>query len=206
MHTFYADSTLRQRLVEFLGGDTLPHATAVHVTHTDGCLLDRRELRPATMPPARMRGMRQHGGREGDGPVNHKLEGILPGRLLENMLQHLLFGHVSDMMYLLGRIHTGSVGTCFDTGHAHLAGEMGIVIQKLSGHLKMVYFNDNHGDRDAHLFPGDGGIDWPRVVVELGRNGFHGMLVLELSAWENESIENVLARAVRAREFMERLG
>ena len=46
MHTFYADPALRQRLVEFLGGDTLPHATAVHVTHTDGCLLDRRELRP----------------------------------------------------------------------------------------------------------------------------------------------------------------
>ena len=126
--------------------------------------------------------------------------------LLENMLPHLLFGHVSDMMYLLGRIHTGSVGTCLDTGHAHLAGEMGIVIQKLSGHLKMVHVNDNHGDRDAHLVPGDGGIDWPRVVDELGRNGFHGMLVLELSAGENESIENVLSRAVRAREFMERLG
>ena len=46
MDTFYADPALRQRLVEFLGGDTLPHATAVHVTHTDGCLLDRRALRP----------------------------------------------------------------------------------------------------------------------------------------------------------------
>lgn len=206
MHTFYADSTLRQRLVEFLGGDTLPHATAVHVTHTDGCLLNRRELRPATMPPARMRGMRQYAGREGDGPVNHKLKGILPGRLLENMLPHLLFGHVSDMMYLLGRIHTGTVGTCLNTGHAHLAGEMGIVIQKLSGHLKMVHVNDNHGDRDAHLVPRDGGIDWPRVVAELRRNGFQGMLVLELSAGENESIETVLARAVRARECMERLG
>ncbi len=46
MHSFYADPALRQRLVEFLGGDTLAHASAVHVTHTDGCLLDRRELRP----------------------------------------------------------------------------------------------------------------------------------------------------------------
>lgn len=126
--------------------------------------------------------------------------------LLENMLPHLLFGRVSDMMYLLGGIHTGSVGTCLDTGHAHLAGELGIVIQKLSGHLKMVHVNDNCGDRDAHLVPGDGSIDWPFVVAELRRNGFHGMLVLELSAGENESIETVLARAVRAREFMQRLG
>ncbi|MDB6139231.1 MAG: Xylose isomerase domain protein barrel, partial [Verrucomicrobiaceae bacterium] len=66
--------------------------------------------------------------------------------VLENMLPHLLFGHVSDMMYLLGGISTCEVGTCLDTGHAFLAGEMGQVIQKLSGHLKMVHANDNCGD------------------------------------------------------------
>ncbi len=121
------------------------------------------------------------------------------------MLPHLLFGHVRDMMYLLGEINTSYVGTCLDTGHAQLAGEMGIVIQKLSGHLKMVHVNDNRGDRDAHLVPGDGNIDWPWVIGELRRNGFHGMLVLELSAGEHESVHDVLARAVRARKFMERL-
>lgn len=124
--------------------------------------------------------------------------------LLENMLPHLLFGHVRDMMYLLGEINTDYVGTCLDTGHAHLARELGTVIQKLSGHLKMVHVNDNHGDRDAHLAPGDGSIDWPWVIGELRRNGFHGMLVLELSAGEEEPLPDVLARAVRAREFMER--
>jgi sugar phosphate isomerase/epimerase len=41
--------------------------------------------------------------------------------LLENMLPHLLFGQTSDMMYLLGEISTCAVGTCLDTGHAHLA-------------------------------------------------------------------------------------
>ena len=71
--------------------------------------------------------------------------------LLENMLPHLLFGHVRDMMYLLGEITTCEVGTCLDTGHAHLAREMETVIQKLSGHLRMVHINDNHGDWDAHL-------------------------------------------------------
>ncbi len=125
--------------------------------------------------------------------------------LLENMLAHLMFGHVRDMMYLLGEIKTNDVGTCLDTGHAHLAREMGVVIQKLSGHLKMVHINDNHGDRDDHLAPGDGSIDWPWVIDQLRRVNFQGVLVLELSSSEQESVDEFLARAVRAREFMERM-
>jgi sugar phosphate isomerase/epimerase len=125
--------------------------------------------------------------------------------LLENMLAHLLFGHVRDMMYLLGEIRTCDVGACLDTGHAHLAGEMDIVIQKLSGHLQMVHINDNHGDWDAHLPPGQGGIDWPRVYQELRRVDFHGVLVLELHGGNDESISPVLERAVQARSFLENL-
>jgi sugar phosphate isomerase/epimerase len=123
--------------------------------------------------------------------------------LLENMLAHLMFGHVRDMMYLLGEIKTNDVGTCLDTGHAHLAREMGVVIQKLSGHLKMVHVNDNHGDWDAHLPPGAGSIDWPWVIGELRRVHFHGVLVLELSSGEQETVEAFLRRAVQARGYME---
>jgi len=46
MNDCYRNPSVRQRLVEFLGGDGLEHATAVYITHTDGCLFDRRELRP----------------------------------------------------------------------------------------------------------------------------------------------------------------
>lgn len=42
----YASPAVRQRLTEFLGGDTLDHATAVYITRTDGCGFDRRDLRP----------------------------------------------------------------------------------------------------------------------------------------------------------------
>jgi sugar phosphate isomerase/epimerase len=125
--------------------------------------------------------------------------------LLENMLAHLLFGRVSDMLYLLGEIKSCQVGTCLDTGHAHLAGELGLVVQKLSGHLRMIHINDNHGDRDAHLIPGEGGIDWPWLVSELRRHHFHGGLVIEMSAFENESVADTLARAQRGRDFLSRL-
>lgn len=46
MNGFYADPFVRQRLTEFLGAASLDRATAVYITHTDGCLFDRRELHP----------------------------------------------------------------------------------------------------------------------------------------------------------------
>lgn len=122
--------------------------------------------------------------------------------LLENMLPHLLFGHTSDMLYLLGEIRECSVGACLDTGHANLAGELSSVIHKLSGHLKMLHVNDNRGDRDAHLPPGEGVIDWPWVVAELKRCQFNGTLILELSSREHEPAADVLARAHAARDYL----
>lgn len=127
------------------------------------------------------------------------------GLLLENMLAHLLFGHVRDMLYLLGEIKTCAVGVCLDTGHAHLAREMPVVIAKLSGHLQMVHVNDNCGDWDAHLPPGEGSIDWRVAWEELRRSGFSGVLVLELHGGGNEEVPSVLERAVRARRFLEGL-
>lgn len=125
--------------------------------------------------------------------------------LLENMLPHLMFGHVRDIMYLLGEITSCDVGTCLDTGHAHLSGEMGWVIDKLSGHLKMVHVNDNSGDWDAHLPPGDGAIDWAWVLHKLREDDFRGKLVLELAGGEHESTQEILARAMRARSYLEQL-
>jgi hypothetical protein len=46
MSEFYLNAAVRQRLIEFLGGDTLAHATAVYVTHSDGNPFDRRQLHP----------------------------------------------------------------------------------------------------------------------------------------------------------------
>ncbi len=125
--------------------------------------------------------------------------------LLENMLPHLLFGHTSDMMYLLGEINTCTVGTCLDTGHALLSGDLGNVIHKLSGHLKMVHISDNRGDWDAHLIPGEGIIDWPWLISELHRYQFRGGLIVEMSSREHETVADTLVRSRRGRDFLVKL-
>ncbi len=121
--------------------------------------------------------------------------------LLENMLPHLMFGHTSDMLYLLGAIRETNVGTCLDTGHAWLSGDLPTVVHKLSGHLRMLHVNDNRGDRDDHLPPGEGHIDWLSLICQLEQWRFQGPLILELAG--RGTPDQIMESA---REARERLG
>ncbi len=124
--------------------------------------------------------------------------------LLENMLPHLMFGNVSDLLFLLGAIRETNVGTCLDTGHAFLSKDFRTVIHKLSGHLRMLHVNDNMGDRDSHLSPGEGAIDWISLFRQLEEWKFHGPLILEL-ADSGEHPERIMERARTARTYMRSL-
>lgn len=121
--------------------------------------------------------------------------------LLENMLPHLMFGHTSDILFLLGAIRETNVGTCLDTGHAFLSGDLRTVVHKLSGHLRMLHVNDNLGDRDGHLPPGEGAIDWTSLVRQLRQWRFHGPLILEL-ADSGESTGRIMEHARNARAYL----
>lgn len=121
--------------------------------------------------------------------------------LLENMLPHLLFGHIGDMLHLVGSIHDCAVGICLDTGHANLAGEINNVVQKFSGHLKMLHANDNLRNFDAHLSPGKGSIDWDKLISQLYEHHFQGAFILELAGYD-EPIEATLDRAEEARDYL----
>jgi len=122
------------------------------------------------------------------------------GCVLENKLPHLLFGSVSDILWILGAMNAVHIGTCLDTGHAYLSGDIYNVMHKLSGHLQMVHANDNRGNYDDHLPPGDGKIDWNRLMTELSETGFHGAFILELAG--NQDAEITLKDGRRARRFL----
>jgi len=121
--------------------------------------------------------------------------------LLENMLPHLMFGHVSDMLFLLGAIRETNVGTCLDTGHAFLSRDLRTVVHKLSGHLRMLHVNDNLGDSDTHLSPGEGAIDWISLVRQLRQWNFEGPLILEL-ADSGDCPTCIMQRARDARTYL----
>jgi sugar phosphate isomerase/epimerase len=123
--------------------------------------------------------------------------------VLENMLPHLFSGHVRDLLWLLGAMHSRDVGLCLDTGHAFLSGDLQHVAHKLSGHLWMLHASDNRGAYDDHLPPGEGNIPWRDLLAQLLRSGFAGTLILEVAARSER--EALLAGAQRARSFLRRL-
>ncbi len=124
------------------------------------------------------------------------------GFVLENMLPHLLFGNARDMLWIMGAIQTVNVGTCLDTGHASLSGDIYSVMYKLSGHLQMIHANDNGGKGDDHLPPGKGVINWQRLLCRLSETGFHGAFILELAGDKKKEAEEILENARTARSFL----
>ena len=67
---------------------------------------------------------------------------------------------------LLRTGHFGDVGVCFDTGHAHMMGGVAPALELLRDDIRSTHVHDNKQDRDAHLWPGEGTIDW-KLTMEL---------------------------------------
>lgn len=120
--------------------------------------------------------------------------------VLENMLPHLSFGRTRDLLWMLGAMPTTDVGICLDTGHAFLSGEIETVVQKLSGHLWMIYASDNYGDFDDHSPPGEGKIQWRPLLEQVDRSGFDGAIILQLAG--RGTMEEIIERVVQGRAFL----
>jgi sugar phosphate isomerase/epimerase len=121
---------------------------------------------------------------------------------LENMLPHLLFGRLPDLFWMLGSLKARDIGLCLDTGHAFLERVLYTEIERFSSHLLMIHAADNRGERDDHLPPGKGHIDWGRVVKSLAGSGFTGPIILEISGGEHDDPAARLREAVEARHFL----
>jgi sugar phosphate isomerase/epimerase len=93
------------------------------------------------------------------------------------------------------------VGICLDYGHAHLMGDLGEAIEIVSGHLLTTHVHDNDGQRDDHLVPYGGSIDWDVAMMETQKIGYDGTLMFEVA--DTGDPVNVLQRCVKARERLE---
>jgi sugar phosphate isomerase/epimerase len=94
------------------------------------------------------------------------------------------------------------VGVCLDYGHANLIGDVGDAIEVLAGHLWTTHVHDNRGQRDDHLVPYAGAIDWDAAIMSTQKVGYDGMLMFEVA--DTGDPVDVLARAAKARERMEK--
>ena len=77
-----------------------------------------------------------------------------------------------------------NLGICIDIGHANQSNDAGResvcnYLERYAGQLSHLHLHDNHGERDDHLLPGEGTVDWSRVLGVLDEIDFSGKAMLE---------------------------
>lgn len=113
--------------------------------------------------------------------------------LLENTPNEL--ATPEKLREILKDLHYPDLGICFDTGHAHLTGSVHQAFDVLASRIRSTHVHDNHHDRDSHLWPGDGGIDWNQTM-ELLRTAPHvPALLMEIEGGEGMDISGKMAEA-----------
>ena len=94
-------------------------------------------------------------------------------------------GDLADLEFLVETVTNLSrdnVGLNVDTGHAVLHGMTPQqVIYTMGERLFTTHLQDNFGQRDDHLPPGSGTIDWPPVIDAFREVNYQGMLMIEIS-------------------------
>lgn len=91
--------------------------------------------------------------------------------LIENTPNAL--GTPARLMDFLAGTHLDDVGICFDSGHAHLpafllgGGGVDAAWELLSSRVVSTHLHDNRGQKDDHLWPGEGGVAWARFLPQL---------------------------------------
>ena len=80
---------------------------------------------------------------------------------------------------LVSRVDSPYFGWCFDTGHANRCGLRQTELLGLRNPPLSLHVQDNQGQHDEHLLPGDGTIDWKEFLDTLHAVDYRGDLVLE---------------------------
>lgn len=91
-----------------------------------------------------------------------------------------LYHTADDLLELNRRLADDAFGICWDTGHANIVcPDQGPEIRKLGKKLVALHINDNHGEKDEHLLPFFGTVDFSVVMASLRAIDFGGVLTLE---------------------------
>lgn len=104
--------------------------------------------------------------------------------LLENTPNEL--ATPDKLVEMIHGAHFDDVGVCFDFGHAHIMSSVREGFEILRPYIHSTHVHDNAKDKDSHLWPGQGTIDWKEAMELLRSAPKTPPLLLELE--ENEKV------------------
>jgi sugar phosphate isomerase/epimerase len=99
--------------------------------------------------------------------------------------------------------HFKDVGVCIDVGHAHIGGGIATAIADLKPLIRSSHIHDNNGQKDEHLWPGEGTISWADTMQDLRGAPELSAAVLEISYQPEDSPEHIASRAAETFKKLE---
>lgn len=80
-----------------------------------------------------------------------------------------------ELLELLEKLNDPRFAICWDTGHAHMAGINQVkALKEIGPLLKALHIADNHGEKDEHLAPLQGTIEWVPFIETLREINYTG--------------------------------
>ncbi|HXO87255.1 MAG TPA: sugar phosphate isomerase/epimerase family protein [Candidatus Acidoferrales bacterium] len=89
-------------------------------------------------------------------------------------------GSPASLVQFVKDTHLHNLRFCFDIGHAHIEGGAVTGYHAMRDLVVAAHVHDNHGEKDEHLLPWKGTIDWDAALAELSAAPEPLPLVLEL--------------------------
>ena len=89
---------------------------------------------------------------------------------------------------ILKNIKNDNVGICLDSGHLHAHFKDEFDFSLFKDKIFCVHLHDNHGEKDEHLIPFEGTIDWNWLMDKLIECNYKGPITMEL-VYQNHYIE-----------------
>mgnify|MGYP001568075351 FL=1 len=96
-----------------------------------------------------------------------------------------------NLRQFLTETRLGNIKFCFDTGHAHLGEGVAAGWEIMRDIVVTTHLHDNRGERDEHLLPFEGTIDWKAALRALGRE-LPLVLELKAEAVPDHSLEKII--------------
>src|SRR5260370_38256940 len=84
-------------------------------------------------------------------------------------------------------MHFDDIGVCFDCGHSHMMKGIPEGFAILKDHICSTHVHDNNKDKDSHLCPGTGSIDWKQTMELLRTAPQKPPLLLEIDGEEKNN-------------------
>ena len=93
---------------------------------------------------------------------------------------HPIGSDVDELVRILEEVDAPNTGLCFDTGHAHMIGNVADAVRQTRGRMIYLHYSDNSGAGDEHEMPTYGTIDSAALARAVHDVNYSGTMMLEV--------------------------